>query len=235
MRARNTAEKCAVRIKIGKQDSRIPKSKEVNVCLTLTQRNQLFRGAPPVAKLGCGTFACAYEAVDGQAVKITADADDVSALLRAQGLPGVVRLTEAYRLKKAGSAALTGEPVPLYGVRGEKLLPVPVEIRPILTLVVNSPHMLHEYDLWRGDRAKFRLSDDFRRVQDDDCENLKHEGKNWLGYKVDIATCKRVAREVETIFESLAQRRIRWADIHAANFGVTASGRLKAQIGRAHV
>ena len=145
-------------------------------------------------------------------------------------LPGVVRIDEAYRLRGAGTTK-SGDKVRLFAVRGEKLEPIPRELFPIVTHVVRPDLMAYEYDMWEGDRKKFRLSDKLKAFQDEECQAAKDTapGGKWRGYyNPSVDTCKRVARDIENIFESLARRNIRWRDAHHKNVGVDSTGRMKA-------
>lgn len=113
---------------IGKLNKRLTNSGKYQICLTDEETQTLFAGQEPIP-IGCGTYACAYEdpSDDSRVVKLTHDADDViSTILASQyGEPHVAQLFGMYKLTNPGIMEHSGEEVPVYAMRVEKLYPFP--------------------------------------------------------------------------------------------------------------
>jgi|SRR5215469_12769380 len=167
------------------------------VCLTPNQKRTLFDNHLG-RKLGCGTFACAYEgAAPDKVVKFTRDAEDVAALLEAQPTGLVPKVFETYQLKSPGHAIGSDKETPVYAMVVEKLQTFTPSERMAL-----EPELDHVYTAVKHHEDPTMI-----------CE--------------DRATCSPITRQVAEAAQELQEAGIRWLDIHSGNIGMDKNGNVK--------
>jgi len=98
------------------------------VYLTPAQRRKLFGGASPGQVLGRGKYASVFATEDPRrVVKLTHDASDAAALVRAKRTGVVPALHAAYKLEQPSSSKYNGGRRPVYALVLDRLTPVPPE------------------------------------------------------------------------------------------------------------
>ena len=223
-------KKCALATRVGHFNPNVEMDTgEVGVCLTSRQARTIFGDkiarSGKARRLGCGTFACAWQRGQRKAVKITRDPDDVLALLESQGLRHVVRIDRAYRLPGSGLDA-DGDQVTLYGLIGEKLEPLDemrTEWLQSFPYRTTARHFEEHYGvefLTPGDPG----ADKTYSFGDELTESIV---SGVCYYTDEERACRRFTKSVISTMEGLGRRGINWVDIHEGNVGMTRSGTWK--------
>jgi hypothetical protein len=221
----SAAKTCAVEATAGRRVG--PGSGPYEICLSRNQARALFttetvqKAELEETKLGCGSWACVWDRGDGKVAKITRDPDDVAAFALAKGLPGVVKVHEAYELIDSGKDIRSGESVPIYGLVAQKLDPLPPEqvdwianrfCRARISMLLS---LLH-YKTSGAPRKKFKVSPITRAKLVKACMTVPDDQR---------AACRRHSKEMVSIFERLYRRGVDWIDVNENNIGVDARGR----------
>lgn len=182
------------------------------VCITPRQHARLFGGGRKPRRIGCGVFACAYPSPDrAKVVKITADVSDVAALQRAQGLPRIPKLYEAYRLASPTRwRGRSGGPT-VYALVLERLRPLSRAMQDRFFSALNCI------------RKPGRRGEDPAEIAEACC----FPGRAW-GLKIeDLPACKRLAADVPEAMKDFRSLDMRVTDIHPGNIGTDKNGRWK--------
>lgn len=216
---------CAYRAPAGYAVKGNPRTEEYEICLSQTQVKKLFPAGMPDAALGGGATAKVWARGADEVTKVTRDAEDVGALLRAQGLPHVVRVKKVFALDRAGFTSRG--PTQTYGIVAERLEPIPKDLhytwighafqKVRKTILMDSVLRLDE----KNPQA-FRLSPESRALLPRSCD-LEYTNADYPHRDA----CKRFMVELGETFEKLTQRGIYWADIHPGNFGMGRDGKWK--------
>jgi hypothetical protein len=201
-------------LRIGKAHPRYAKT-PTRICLTPKQEQVLFKNTrPQQEKLGCGVFACAYTTPgSSRVVKFTRDAEDVAALIKAQGTGLVPKVFAAYKLAQPGIVTTVRgwpyheqtqrEHVPVYAVVLERLRTIPHEQKEDL-----NERILGIRDVVEGKITGAEF-----------CDTQQGEDGN--------VGCDDQQLAVLTAAEKLKKAGIEWSDIHAGNIGYDKRGKLK--------
>ncbi len=184
------------------------------VCLTANQDKKLFQGKRKrLRKLGCGVFACAYEApAKTRVIKFTRDGEDVAALLKAQGSGVVPKVFAVYKLAQGGRT-IPQEDAFAWGQHGTK------EARNV--------------DVYALSVERLRpVSRDEREIVNDELSNIRmaiEDGESQAKYCAnrDGEACTATELEVFAAMKKLSARGIKWTDMHAGNIGYDKTGKLK--------
>lgn len=256
-------QSCAFNLTIGRHHWNY-KGGPYQVCVTPTQAERLFKamGKAP-RKIGCGTFACAYDSKHpDRVVKITRDKDDVAAMQKAQGLRNVPKLYDAFELKS---------PARWKSYRLPDGSPMPPQPK-VYAMVVERARPLRggEKTMWsrrlwclsqaldrRGGRAKLwdQSGDTAPTTARHNAPTAKkpvplvRQPLPKLGRLPDATAicCPKKGAEnracvygmrnlIRGIAELQTQRDIKWTDMHAGNIGVGRDGNWKIfDLGITHV
>lgn len=213
---------CAGYITQGKWSIHHPMSGSYEVCLTPNQYQRVFGGKPPRKRLGCGTFACAYDVgKKATVVKITSDAEDVAGLLLAQGVPHVAKVVQAHELVRAGIRGRAY--IPVYALEVERLRPVHPRAERWINQTVVAEHMAinaHALDfVGRGAAHLYEFPTTSKAHLKDRC---KVAAPNYY------PECSQFIDDFATLYTNLIQRGVWWQDFHPGNFGVDPKGTWKA-------
>lgn len=176
------------------------------VCLTDNQRATLFDDDLR-RPIGCGVFACAYEAPDPRRiVKITRDAADVAALLRAQAVDVVPRVHRAFELRQGGRT-----------IRGKNLIRVfAVEVDRV-NMLQKTPDVVNQF------QAIVDVVDTHRELPPVPAATRE------AVQRLDAcdAACEDLIRDTFSAVHRLRSVGIDWTDIHEGNVGYDDRGQLK--------
>jgi hypothetical protein len=171
------------------------------VCLTPNQKKTLFKNRKG-KKLGCGVFACAYDA-SGKVVKFTRDSEDVAALLEAQDTGVVPKVYATYTIKDGGHSIKTDEETPVYALVVEKLKTFgPAEREAIDSEMDQVTNVMQQVD--QGEAGS--IAEACRDSADG---------------------CSPITRQVAEAAYELRRNGIEWSDRHAGNIGLDSHGNLK--------
>lgn len=189
-----------------------------SVCITPVQHARLFGpGRPKPRRIGCGIFGCAYPTSDPtKVVKITADATDVGAMQRAQGLPRVPTLYGVYRLTSPTWWGRTLRPTSSRGPR-------------VFAMVVERLRPLSDATQKRFDEAMGCIRKHARRGTDpaDSARACCFVGRAWGLSQRDIPSCRRLAADLTEAVKDFGSVDLNIRDLHTGNIGIDKKGRWK--------
>jgi hypothetical protein len=192
--------KCLI---VGRHHPNFPEG-EYEVCMTPTQQRTLFKGeAPSPIPMGCGTFACVWPkpGEPQRVIKFTRDAADVAALVKAQDTGVVPKVYATYKLKQKSTYRASYDATPVYAVELERLRPLSA----------------FERELMNDNRRELVLA--------------SFDDADGHAFAEDLhAQCTDDVGPVCSTFRAMEKLRaagIEWHDIHAANVGYDAAGKLK--------
>lgn len=188
------------------------------VCLTANQEQKLFDNKrTKLRKLGCGVFACAYEApTPNRVIKLTRDPEDVAALLKAQKTGVVAEVYSVFKLAQGGRTdkftdpmtmrTIEPHPVDVYAMEVERLRPVPADEREIVQ------------------NELFQLQDALDNAPlDKACQQVaKMNARNG-----EPGGCTQAQKDVLAAIRKLAKLGIKWSDFHTGNFGYNRNGKFR--------
>lgn len=217
--------KCAAYGVIGRKKRRIHGSGRYAICLSPSQKRDLFGEGPLGKRGGCGTFACVWPSATAErVVKVTKDREDVDGLLRAQGLPRVVKVYRAVELKDAGTDLKSGRTIPIYAIEAERLSNVPRENEEVLQRPLEATRLVmlgHAKKRHGADPKTFRVPEQAKQeIPQRACAKVRRGDER--------ASCEIFIGQYIETFEQLAQRGILWQDTHFGNIGIDAKGRWRA-------
>lgn len=196
------------------------------VCLTQNQEQKLFKGKrTKLRKLGCGTFACAYESpLKSRVIKFTRDSEDVAGLLKAQKTGVVPKVHAVFKLKQGGRTTPQRNPftmrvdeprhVDVYAMVVDRLETPPADER--YALEEDMQRLRHAIDTVDKERKPLTIDNVCRLVNNDGDWGDDTEG-----------SCTSTQMLVLDAVGKLRKIGIDWGDIHAGNFGYDKRGKLK--------
>lgn len=215
---------CALVARIGRRLKHAPESGPYDVCLSATQKRELFGGTSPKETIGCGTFACVWPGDrSGRVVKITRDREDVEGLKATQGIDRVVKIFSARTLPKAGRDVRTGKTIPIYAVVAERLKPLTKKEQKDLAKPLERARraMINRakaYSKRGGAVGSFGAPTGAERT----------ELAGQVCAKTPGAGCERFATSFFDAWAQMFRRGIAWQDAHTGNVAMDDKRRWKA-------
>jgi len=216
--SRRPPKACAASATIGKYKPKVKGSGPYEVCLSPTQRKELFGDQKVIGKsIGCGTFACVWQKDNGQVVKLTKDREDVEGLLSAKGSDRVVKVISIAELPASGLDVRSKKVIPVYAITAEKLTPLTSSQQKWLSKPLNSARtaLLKSAEKYRGPAKQYQFP------------QPSELGRRACKGAVQTKKCETFISQFADAFGELFRKGVVFQDAHGGNFGIDSKGRWK--------
>jgi len=211
---------CAFEREAGRDIQQPYNTGRYRICLSQTQRDELFGNKRTPKLLGKGAAANAYDVGGGKVVKITRDPDDIAALVAAKGIRHVVKTHKIYELVNAAVDLQDDvyEPLRVWAVVAEKLEPLDDDYESLVNRVPVD-YLVQHYTAARGSAivpGSYTIGDDMRRRM-----------KSYACDSDNGTACRKFMTEYLDTFQALGRRGVVFQDAHPGNFAQTRAGKWK--------